>query len=116
MCYLVFSDLNQKGKGLNAKGRPKIGSPVLILCVGRVAQGSALSLDLKVRDDLLFAAHDARQYNCVARNYCAKAFFSNGFDHAIWHHQCGFFVQDVDHEQQNLIGTVFGGNINHRGH
>jgi hypothetical protein len=86
MRYLVFSDLKLKGKGLNAKGRPKIGGPVLVLCVRRVAQGSALSLNFKVRDDLFFAAHDARQYNCVSRNCRAKAFFSNGFDQVIWHH------------------------------
>lgn len=66
MRYLVFSDLNQKGKGLNAKGRPKIGGPVLVLCVGRVTQGSAPSLDFKVRDDLFFARHDAWQYNRIA--------------------------------------------------
>lgn len=80
MRYLVFSYLNQKGKGLNAEGRPKIGGPVLVVCVRCVAQGSALSSYLKVRDDLFFAAHDARQYNCVARNCRAKAFFSDGFD------------------------------------
>ena len=113
MRHLVFSDLNQKGKGLKAKGRPMRGGPVLVLRIGRLAQGSALILDFKVRDDLLFAAHDARQYNCVARNCRAKAFLSNGFDQVIWHHQCGFLVQDVDHEQQNLIGTIFGSYINH---